>query len=82
MALSNFARLSVATLGDYEHEPAISAIERRAKDEKLNFAVSHLCRASGVFSHISESVLVIWNHTGAAPRPPDLSSEVCAALSK
>ncbi|KAL4078312.1 BRO1 domain-containing protein [Scleroderma yunnanense] len=79
MALSNFARLSVATLGNYEHEPAISDIERRAKDDKLNFAVSLLCRASGVFSYISDSVLTVWNQT---LRPPDMSTEVCAALSK
>ncbi|KIM69699.1 hypothetical protein SCLCIDRAFT_102774 [Scleroderma citrinum Foug A] len=83
LALSNFARLSVATLGNYEYEPAISDTERRAKDDKLNFAVSLLCRASGIFSHISDSILIIWNHAGTSvPRPPDLSSEVCDALSK
>ncbi|KAI6131621.1 hypothetical protein EDD16DRAFT_1689500 [Pisolithus croceorrhizus] len=83
MALSNFARLTVNALGYYEHEPAISAIERHAKDEKLNFAVSLLCRASGVFAHLSESALIDWNDAGASgPRPPDLTTEVCAALSK
>ncbi|KAI6134620.1 hypothetical protein EDD17DRAFT_1550620 [Pisolithus thermaeus] len=83
MALSNFARLTVNALGHYEHEPAISAIERHAKDEKLNFAVSLLCRASGVFAHLSESALIDWNDAGASgPRPPDLTTEVCAALSK
>ncbi|KAI6040240.1 BRO1-like domain-containing protein [Pisolithus marmoratus] len=83
MALSNFARLTVNALGNYEHEPSISGIERHAKDEKLNFAVSLLCRASGVFAHLSESVLTDWNNAGpSGPRPPDLTAEVCAALSK
>lgn len=83
MALSNFARLTVNALGYYEHDSAISAIERHAKDEKLNFAVSLLCRASGVFAYLSESALADWNNAGASgPRPPDLTTEVCAALSK
>ncbi|KAI6021500.1 hypothetical protein BKA83DRAFT_4282756 [Pisolithus microcarpus] len=83
MALSNFARLTVNALGYYEHDSAISAIERHTKDEKLNFAVSLLCRASGVFAYLSESALADWNNAGASgPRPPDLTTEVCAALSK
>ncbi|KAG1715616.1 hypothetical protein ID866_1540 [Astraeus odoratus] len=83
MALSNFARLTVTSLGNYEHEPAISDVERRAKDEKLNFAVSLLCRASGVFTHLSDATLCAWDHAGApGPRPPDWTSELCTALGK
>ncbi|KAI6157867.1 BRO1-like domain-containing protein [Pisolithus tinctorius] len=83
MALSNFARLIVNALGNYEHEPAVSGIEHDAKDEKLSFAVSLFCRASGVFAHLSKSVLTDWNNAGVSgPRPPDLTTEVCAALSK
>ena len=83
-ALSNFARVTVASLGSYEHERAISDIERKAKDEKLNFAVALLCRASGIYTHISEKVLVDWDEAGegASGRPPDLSKEVNAALAK
>ncbi|KAG0692044.1 hypothetical protein DFH29DRAFT_1085056 [Suillus ampliporus] len=83
-ALSNFARVTVASLGSYEHERAISDIERKAKDEKLNFAVTLLCRASGIFTYMSEKVLLDWDKAGegASGRPPDLSKEVNAALAK
>lgn len=88
-ALSNLARSIVASLGTYERERGISDIERKAKDEKLNFSVTLLCRASGLFSHISEQVLLDWDKHRAANltvadvgRPPDLSREVNAALAK
>jgi hypothetical protein len=83
-ALSNFARVTVASLGSYEHDRAISEIERKAKDEKLNFAVTMLCRASGIFTYMSEKVLLDWDKAGdgASGRPPDLSKEVNAALAK
>ncbi|KIM83266.1 hypothetical protein PILCRDRAFT_438421 [Piloderma croceum F 1598] len=88
-ALSNLARSVVASLGAYERERGISDIERKAKDEKLNFSVTLLCRASGLFSHISEQVLLDWDKHRAANstvadvgRPPDLSREVNAALAK
>lgn len=85
--LSNHARAVVAPLGAYEHDRSISDIERRAKDDKLNFAVSLLCRASGLFAHISERVLVDWEASrdgGAAGfvRPPDLHKDVVTALAK
>jgi hypothetical protein len=87
--LSNLARSVVASLGAYERERGISDVERKAKDEKLNFAVTLLCRASGLFSHIGEHVLLDWDkHRAENPtatdvgRPPDLSREVNAALAK
>lgn len=89
-ALSNLARLIVTSLGAYERDPGISDTERKAKDEKLNFAVLLLCRASGLFQHISDHVLVQWDQPGiydedkpaVTHRPPDMSVEVNAALSK
>jgi hypothetical protein len=88
-ALSNLARSVVASLGAYERERGISDADRKAKDERLNFAVTLLCRASGLFSHISDQVLVSWDKKRAADptptdvnRPPDLSREVNAALAK
>jgi hypothetical protein len=73
----------------YEWERGISDVERKAKDEKLNFAVTLLCRASGLFSHISEQVLLDWDRqraveptTAEVSRPPDLSREVNSALAK
>ena len=85
-ALSNLARLNVLALGTYERERGISDAERKAKDEKLGFAVTLLCRASGIFEHVSTTVLsdteqTPGRHTGRE-RPPELSKEVSQALSK
>ncbi|KAA1475171.1 hypothetical protein DENSPDRAFT_782930, partial [Dentipellis sp. KUC8613] len=84
-ALSNLARASVLSLGQYEVERGISDVERRAKDERLGFAVSLFCRASGVFAFVADDVLA----EGSLPawprgleRPPELSKEVASALSK
>jgi len=88
-ALSNLARSIVTSLGGYERERGISDVERKAKDEKLNFAANLLCRASGVFSCISETVLLEWQNasptdgtTSCVNKPPDLNQDVNTALSK
>ncbi|EGN99751.1 hypothetical protein SERLA73DRAFT_88380 [Serpula lacrymans var. lacrymans S7.3] len=87
-ALSNLAYSIVNSLGNYERERAISDIERKTKDEKLNFAVTLLCRAAGIFSYLSDSVLLDWSkiearNTGnVTARPPDMHKEVNAALAK
>ncbi len=73
-------------LGSYERERGISDIERKAKDEKLGFAVAQFCKASGLFEHISTVALSdaeqtpSWKNIRA--RPPELSKEVASALSK
>lgn len=83
MALSNFAHSVIASLGAYEYERAISEKERKEKDEKLNFGVTLLCRASGVFSTISETVLGELDQAVVGwTKPPDLWREVHAALAK
>ncbi|KAH9069792.1 hypothetical protein EDB83DRAFT_2262514 [Lactarius deliciosus] len=85
-ALSNLARLNVAALGSYERERGISDVERKAKDEKLGFAVAQFCKASGIFEHVSTVALSdaeqtpSWKNIRA--RPPELSKEVTSALSK
>ncbi|THH07140.1 hypothetical protein EW145_g3583 [Phellinidium pouzarii] len=83
-ALSNLARSTVAALGRYEHERTISDAVRKKKDEKLNFGVSLLCRASGVFRYLSETVLPDWDKNGASAhsRPLDVTQEVISALAK
>ncbi|SJK97145.1 uncharacterized protein ARMOST_00396 [Armillaria ostoyae] len=86
-SLSNLARSIVASLGPYEHDRAISDVERKAKDEKLSHAITFLCRASGIFSFISETVLPRWRDSrdgniSGFSLPPDLSTEVNGALSK
>ncbi|KAH9971147.1 hypothetical protein BGW80DRAFT_1228721 [Lactifluus volemus] len=85
-ALSNLARLNVAALGTYERERGISDVERKAKDEKLGFAVMLLCRASGLFEHVSTTALSGTEQTPSRKsnraRPPELCKEVASALSK
>ena len=73
-------------LGEYERERGLSDVERKAKDEKLGFAVTLLCRASGIFEHVGTTTLESAEQTpGWQPgrsRPPELSKEVASALSK
>lgn len=78
------------SLGRYETERAISDTERKAKDEKLAFAVTLLCKAAGLYEHIGKELLAEWEKERtrvvslgmACPRPPDLSREVVIGLSK
>ncbi|OBZ70590.1 pH-response regulator protein palC [Grifola frondosa] len=89
-AISNLARAVVHSLGNYETERAISDTERRAKDERLGFAVSLLCKAAGLFEYIGKECLAEWDREReraiavglSCPRPPDLSREVVIGLSK
>ncbi|KAJ7935452.1 BRO1 domain-containing protein [Mycena leptocephala] len=83
-ALSNLARSKVSSLGTYEHDRAISDADRKAKDNQLTVAADLLCRASGIFSYLSETVLVDWEgaSSSAHAKPPDLSREVNNALAK
>ncbi|KAJ7075870.1 hypothetical protein B0H15DRAFT_865595 [Mycena belliarum] len=84
-ALSNLARTKVVGLGAYELDRAISDAERKAKETQLTVAADLLCRASGMFSYISETVLVDWESATPAPafaKPPDVSREVNNALAK
>lgn len=89
-ALSNLARAVVASLGTYETERGISDTDRRAKDDRLGFAVTLLCKASGVFEYIAKEVISGWDDAReralaaglSCPHPPDLSREVLIGLSK
>ncbi|KAH9935779.1 BRO1 domain-containing protein [Fomitopsis serialis] len=89
-AFSNLSRTVVHSLGAYERERAISDAERRAKDEKLQFAVTLLCKASGVFEYIAKDCIQEWERERervvaaglTCPRPPDLTREVVVGLSK
>ncbi|KDR75105.1 hypothetical protein GALMADRAFT_69154 [Galerina marginata CBS 339.88] len=85
-ALTNLAHSIVTSVGIYEHDRAISDTDRKAKDEKLNVAVDFLCRASGIFTYISDTVLPDWETTRGSPpafhKPPDLGRETNSALAK
>lgn len=82
-ALSNLARSTVISLGDYEHERHISDTDRQSKDAKLNFAVNLLQRASGVYLHVADVVLPQCNvaNLEASKRVPDMNKDVITALS-
>ncbi|KAG8990927.1 hypothetical protein FRB90_001546 [Tulasnella sp. 427] len=84
-AYSNLSSVILAAIGLYELERTISDAERKAKDEKLNFAANLLARASGVYEHLAEKVLPEWDKaTGATKieRPPELAKVVVTALAK
>lgn len=86
-ALSNLARHTVLSLGRYEYDRAISDADRKVKDEKLNVAVTFLCRASGIYTYIGDTVLLEWetNREGGPTgfeKPPELSQEINSALAK
>lgn len=83
-ALSNMSSSVIVSLGTYECERHITDAERKAKDERLNFGVTLLCRASGVFTYIAEYVLPGWTQV-AGPvkgKPADITQEVIIAISK
>ena len=85
-ALCNMSASIVSSLENYERERHISDTERRLKDERLNFAVTLLCRASGIFTHVADVVLLqLLQESDSAlclPRIPDLNKEVITALAK
>ncbi|KAL4251427.1 pH-response regulator protein palC [Abortiporus biennis] len=89
-ALANLARAVVISLGSYETERAISDTDRKAKDDRLGFAVTLLCKAAGIFEYIAKEVLASWDTARElaivagtpCPRPPDLTREILIGLSK
>ncbi|KAF9482219.1 pH-response regulator protein palC [Pholiota conissans] len=85
-ALSNLAHSIVASVGIYEHDRAITDADRKARDDKLNVAVDFLCRASGIFTFIANTVIPEWETNRTCPpgfqRPPDVSREINTALAK
>ncbi|PPQ85150.1 hypothetical protein CVT24_012276 [Panaeolus cyanescens] len=85
-ALSNLAYTIVMSVGQYELDRAITEDERKAKEAKLSTAVDFLCRASGIFSYIGNTVLPDWDVSKTSPtsftKPADLNREVIEALAK
>jgi hypothetical protein len=85
-AFSNLAHVIVDSVGNYEQDRAITEAERQAKEEKVNVAVDFLCRASGIFTFLSDTLLPEWETSRVSPpnfhRPPDLTREVSNSLAK
>jgi hypothetical protein len=81
------AHATVQSIGAYEHDRAITKVQRERKDEQLNVAFGFLCKASGVFSYIADTLLSEWEASrkggsDASKLPLDLKQEVITALSK
>ena len=77
----------VISLGDYEYDRAIMGSELKVKDDRLNFAVTLLCKASGIFEYVAKAVLGRWEQERHTIRkdhanPPELSREVAIGLSR
>jgi hypothetical protein len=85
-AFTNLAHVIVDSVGNYERDRAITEAERQAKEEKVNVAVDFLCRASGIFTFLSDNVLPEWETSRVSPpnshKPPDLTREVSNSLAK
>ena len=83
-ALSNFAASMASSLGHYERDRNLSDAQRKVNDEKLKTAADTLCRACGIFEHLSEVLIPQWeNQVGRIDgRPPDVTREVTLAFSK
>ncbi|KAF9452778.1 hypothetical protein P691DRAFT_803502 [Macrolepiota fuliginosa MF-IS2] len=84
---SNLAHATVQSIGAYERDRTITEAQRKKKDEQLNVALGFLCKAGGVFSYITDTLLPEWevNRGGGLngfTRPPDLKQEVNTALVK
>lgn len=82
-ALSNLARSIVIILGDYEHNRHSSESDRKLKDDRLQSALTLLCRASGVFFHTAQVVLPKTEalNPESSKKIPDMNKDVVAALS-
>ena len=85
--LSNLAHCVVISLGDYEYDRATMGSDLKAKDERLNFAVTLLCKASGIFEYVAKTVLWKWEQEKQTIKkdhanPPELSREVTIGLSR
>lgn len=82
-ALSNLARSIVIILGDYEHNRHSSESDHKLKDDRLQSALTLLCRASGVFLYTAQVVLPKAEtlNPESSKKIPDMNKDVVAALS-
>ena len=70
------------SVGLYERDCTIKKEQRERKEEQLNVAFGFLCKASGVFSYITETLLPKLDGPDGSTRPSDLRQEVMSALVK
>ncbi|KAH9942358.1 uncharacterized protein BXZ73DRAFT_87964 [Epithele typhae] len=91
-SISNLSRAVVHSLGSYETDRSTSDADRKAKDDRLTFAITLLCKAAGLYEYVGKHAVAAWEANRArllslgtvpCPRPPpDVSREVAIGLGK
>ncbi|GAA5840304.1 hypothetical protein JCM3766R1_001452 [Sporobolomyces carnicolor] len=86
ICLANAAAVLVAALGSYEVSSSVSSSAITTHDETVNQAADMLCRASGVFAHLAETVVPRWEAAvggdSLRSRPVEFTRDAAIALSK
>lgn len=86
ICLANAAAVLVASLGSYEVSSSVSSSAITTHDETVNQAADMLCRASGVFAHLAETVVPRWEAAvggdSLRSRPVEFTRDAAIALSK
>lgn len=85
LCLTNLSTTLVSALGSYEISSSASSATLKQHDESINSAAELLCRASGILSYLSETVIPRWESAVGEDikgRPIELSRDVVTALSK
>lgn len=83
-ALSNLSFSLVSSLGPYESDSRLSSEERKQKDERLKWSAENLCKASGIFDYLAETLIPKWevDKGRIEGRPKDTTRECARALAK
>ncbi|GAA6022246.1 hypothetical protein JCM11491_001680 [Sporobolomyces phaffii] len=86
ICLANAAAVLVVSLGSYEISSSVSSAAIAVHDETINQAAETLCRASGIFLHLAETVIPRWEAAvgieSLKSRPIEFSRDAATALSK
>ncbi|GAA5943487.1 uncharacterized protein JCM15063_006488 [Sporobolomyces koalae] len=86
ICLANASAVLVAALGSYEVSASVSSSAITAHDETVNHAADMLCRASGIFLHLAETVIPRWEAAvgieSLRSRPVEFTRDAATALSR
>ncbi|GAA5959660.1 hypothetical protein JCM3765_007232 [Sporobolomyces pararoseus] len=86
ICLANSAAALVSSLGSYEIASSVSSSAITTHDETVNQAADMLCRASGIFLHLAETVIPRWEASvgieSLRARPIEFTRDAATALSK
>jgi hypothetical protein len=86
ICLANSAAVLVSSLGSYEISSSVSSSAITTHDETVNQAADVLCRASGIFSHLAQTVIPRWEAAvgieSLRSRPIEFTRDAATALSK